>query len=375
MQLTNLILIFTSIFGVNAVTLTNSTFEHFLSTHKINIKPSEYNLRAKLYYKELDRVTQANLANSAKSANSKNWIEELNSMSIMTPSEKSSLLGYSKYTLTAHKPTNRLGWNWDEFVNEQLPTHVDWRDYPVMSAVKDQGRCGSCWAFASTAVIESHVAISTNKLFDLSPQQIAACAPNPSHCGGAGNCQGATAELAFDYVASSAGLLEEFQYPYVSYYGIEYSCGIPTQSGSTPKAKISGYVKLPENNARALMYAVATKGPIAVSVDASTWSGYKSGIFNGCNQSNPDINHAVVLVGYGEEQGQKYWIVRNSWSASWGEAGYIRLARFDNEDEICGTDITPQDGTACDGETQPIKVCGTCGILYDSAYPTGATTY
>ncbi len=117
------------------------------------------------------------------------------------------------------------------------------------------------------------------------------------------------------------------------------------------------------------MYAVATKGPIAVSVDASTWSSYKSGIFNGCNQTNPDINHAVVLVGYGEDSGQKYWLVRNSWSASWGEAGYIRLARFDNEDEICGSDITPQDGTACDGQTQPVKVCGTCGILYDSAYP------
>lgn len=368
MQLTNLLFIFATICIGNINALGNSTFENFLSTHKISVPAHEFTQREKLYYKELDRINQVNSQSTL-------WLEELNSMSIMTPSEKSNLFGYSKQTSAAHKPSNKLDWNWNEFLDVELPTNVDWRDYPVMSAVKDQGRCGSCWAFASTAVIESHVAISSGKLFDLSPQQIAACAPNPNHCGGGGNCQGATAELAFDYVAKTPGLLEEYQYPYASYYGVEYSCAVPTQSGSTPKAKISGYVKLPENNAHALMYAVATKGPIAISVDASTWSSYKSGIFNGCNQVNPDINHAVVLVGYGEEKGQKYWIVRNSWSASWGESGYIRLARPDNEDELCGTDITPQDGTACDGETQPVKVCGTCGILYDSAYPTGATTF
>jgi cathepsin L len=371
MQTTNIILFLTGVFIANAHTISNATFDKFVSTHKLIIDSLEYNLRANNYYQELERVNQIN------ENNSNNWIEELNPMSVWTLSEKSSLLGYNKMTKMAYNPKNKLLWNSNEFEStiKQLPTHVDWRDFPVMSAVKDQGRCGSCWAFASTAVIESHVAINTNKLFDLSPQQIAACAPNPDHCGGAGNCAGATAELAFDYVASSSGILEEFQYPYASYYGVEYQCAVPTQSGSTPKAKIDGYVKLPENNYQALMNAVAIKGPIAISVDASTWSSYKSGIFNGCNQVNPDINHAVVLVGYGEDAGQKYWLVRNSWSASWGESGYIRLARFENEEEICGTDITPQDGTACDGQTQPVKVCGTCGILYDSAYPTGATVY
>jgi cathepsin L len=338
----------------------NQSFDSFIKTHSLYINPSEYTQLAKVYYSEVDRINESNGKNP--------WVEEPGPLTLTN-----NKFGYNKKIARVHKPSFHKNWNWDEFADELLPTHVDWRNYPVMSPVKDQGRCGSCWAFASTAVIETHVAIASGKLFDLSPQQIAACAPNPDHCGGSGNCAGATAELAFEYVASSAGILEEFQYPYVSYYGIESNCAIPTQSGSTPKAKISGYVKLPENNAHALMYAVATKGPIAVSVDASTWSSYKSGIFNGCNQSNPDINHAVVLVGYGEDSGQKYWLVRNSWSASWGESGYIRLARFDNEDEICGTDITPQDGTACDGQTQPVKVCGTCGILYDSAYPIGSS--
>ena len=66
------------------------------------------------------------------------------------------------------------------------------------------------------------------------------------------------------------------------------------------------------------------------------------GIFSGCNQVNPDIDHAVVLMGYGVENGQKYWLIRNSWSPTWGEKGYIRLARFDVDEEVCGIDVTPQ---------------------------------
>ena len=124
------------------------------------------------------------------------------------------------------------------------------------------------------------------------------------------------------------------------------------------------------------MNAVATIGPMAISVDASTWHAYSSGIYNGCNQVNPEIDHAVVLVGYGSENGQNYWLVRNSWSASWGEAGYIKLHRGDDEQNTCGLDIKPLDGSACAGQTDPVWVCGTCGILYDTAYPTNvvATT-
>lgn len=195
------------------------------------------------------------------------------------------------------------------------------------------------------------------------------CTQNPNQCGGSGGCNGATSELAFDYVSGSNGLLQEFQYPYQSYYGSNFDCSIPS---SNPVATINGHVQLPRNNYTALMNAIAHVGPIAIAVDASTWHSYDSGIFNGCNQVNPDINHGVVLVGYGEEKGQKYWIVRNSWSPNWGEKGFIRLARNDDEDSNCGSDITPQDGIACAGDNEPQKVCGTCGITFDTTYPLNA---
>jgi cathepsin L len=166
-------------------------------------------------------------------------------------------------------------------------------------------------------------------------------------------------------------MFEEYQYCYTSYYGADSAC-LATSLSSSPVATVDGYVALATNNYSDLMNAIATIGPIAVSVDASSWHAYKGGIFAGCNQASPDINHVVVLVGYGEERGQKYWLVRNSWSAAWGEKGYIKLARTDSDDENCGIDVTPQNGSACEGQTEPVKACGTCGVLYDSSYPTGA---
>lgn len=106
---------------------------------------------------------------------------------------------------------------------------------------------------------------------------------------------------------------------------------------------------------------------------SSIGGAYSSGIFDGCNQENPDIDHAVVLVGYGSDNGRDYWTVRNSWSPSWGEIGYIRVLRTEDEENRCGMDTNPQDGTACAGDDEPKRVCGTCGILYDSCYPTDAT--
>jgi len=243
-----------------------------------------------------------------------------------------------------------------------LPKQVDWREKGVVTPVKDQGRCGSCWSFASATTIESMFAINSGQLVELSEQNILDCTPNPHHCGGTGGCGGGTAELAYDMIKNN-GIASEWTYPYISYNGADFQC-----NRKQPYTTISGYVQLPSNQYLPLLTAVANIGPIAISVDASAWSYYESGVFDGCNQTNPDIDHNVQLVGYGtDNMFGDYWLVRNSWSPLFGENGYIRLRR--ETTPRCGIDIKPGDGSGCDNGPPTVTVCGTCGILYDSVYP------
>jgi cathepsin L len=172
------------------------------------------------------------------------------------------------------------------------------------------------------------------------------CVENPYVCGGSGGCAGAVPEIAFNYV-QLYGLTSESAYPYSSGKGVTGTCSF---DGTKTPAEVSvdGYVKLPSNDYNSLLYASATYGPIAISVDASNWHLYESGIFNGCSYTeNIDVNHAVVLVGYGTDATGGYWLVRNSWGPTYGEDGYIRIAR--ESTVTCGTDSTPQDGNACTG--------------------------
>jgi cathepsin L len=118
-----------------------------------------------------------------------------------------------------------------------------------------------------------------------------------------------------------------------------------------------------------MLEAVATKGPITITVDAGGWHDYATGIFDGGNHTNPDLDHLVQLMGYGSEDGKDYWLIRNSWTPEWGENGYIRVARHSQDSAPCGMDITPADGDGCKGGPTVVKVCGVSGVLYDGAYP------
>ena len=155
------------------------------------------------------------------------WKEGVNQFSAMTSDEKKAYMGYHKGVARAQRLKTVQPSDLPMRPVSELPPSVDWRSKSVVSPVKDQGGCGSCWAFAATAVIESHVALNSGLLFDLSPQQITSCAPNPDQCGGTGGCTGATCELAFDYVAgTTTGILQEFQYSYSSYYGNTGACQV-----------------------------------------------------------------------------------------------------------------------------------------------------
>jgi cathepsin L len=211
--------------------------------------------------------------------------------------------------------------------------------------------------------------LATGELFTLSQQQLVACAPNTDDCGGWGGCLGSIPELAYAYVHTSGGMTQEWNFPYISYAG--------KTNGTCPAVitptfvTVAGYTKLAANSQPAVEQALFERGPLAVNVDASQWQAYAGGIYDGCNYAkNISIDHVVQLVGYGYDQGlnKAYWIVRNSWSPAWGEAGFIRLQR-DLGAVQCGMNVNPQDGVACNGQTAPQYVCGQCGILFDTSFP------
>lgn len=356
--------------------LDSYTFDDYLlESGKVYKNSDEYKLRKEIFMENFKIIQQHN-------SQKKSWKAGINQFTDQTKSELKMNYGADKRAL--HLKTKNSTSIKSRFSDVTLPASVDWRNVPnVVSPVKDQGKCGSCWAFAASATIESHVAINTGIMNEVSMQELVSCMPNSHSCGGTGGCEGATAELAFDYLAEY-GLAELWSWGYghdtywFSYTQSNGAClrdetfinGDVAVSAAPRIVKGDGYELLTRNDYDELMTGLAHIGPMAVNVDASTWHLYESGVFTGCAQDNVDINHVVVAVGYGTDvEHGDYWLVRNSWTSNYGELGYIKVAR---ERDYCGTDYHNGNGIGCDYDAESVTVCGMCGILYDSSYPTNA---
>ena len=200
------------------------------------------------------------------------------------------------------------------------PTKVDWREKGAVTEVKDQGDCGSCWAFSATGALEGQNFRKTGHLVSLSEKNLIDCMHNNKTDDNNG-CKGGWMDRAFKYVRDNHGLDTEKSYPYLPQ---EDDCKFkPSTVGATDV----GFVDLPKGDEVALATAVAAHGPISVAIDASnpSFMFYDHGIYNEpvCCNDIECLDHAVLVVGYGPE----YWLVKNSWATTWGMAGYMKMPR------------------------------------------------
>ncbi|WOK93226.1 hypothetical protein Cni_G01921 [Canna indica] len=245
---------------------------------------------------------------------------EINRFADLTWEEfQASRLGAAQHCSATTLKTRRLA-------KAVLPKTKDWRKEGIVSPVKNQGQCGSCWTFSTTGALESAYAQATGKNISLSEQQLVDCANAFNNFG----CQGGLPSQAFEYIKYNGGLDTEESYPYSGTNGI---CNFKPENVGV---RVIGSINITKGAEDELQYAVGLIRPVSVAYHvARDFIFYKSGVYTSdiCRNTEMDVNHAVLAVGYGVEDGMPYWLIKNSWGEDWGMHGYFKMELGKN---MCG---------------------------------------
>jgi len=297
---------------------------------------------------EADRfVTFVNNLNFIRNHKSDSYTVAVNQFADMTHDEfKSFYLGYKPSSHTIRKLGHAALTASATPDLTSTPSSIDWVAKGAVTAVKNQGHCGSCWAFSTTGAIEGAIYNSYNVLESLSEEQLVQCDKVDS------GCQGGSMDNGFTY-AETNGLASEDDYAYTSSSGTTGTCQSSLTTTPAKHSKVASFVDVTPNSEAALKAAVA-KGPVSVAIEADkqAFQFYSGGVIKATAGCGTSLDHGVLAVGYGTagpdetDAGVMYWKVKNSWGPSWGEEGYVRLERTDSADSK-----------------------GTCGIAMDASYP------
>jgi len=304
-------------------------WEEFKQTHDKSYESDEEEAYRRDVFAE--NMKKVEMHNYLHSKGEKSFTLEMNHFSDLKNEEFTSMM--NGYTPREKEETTNVQMEDARFeylspaMPVALPDSVDWREHGFVTPVKNQGQCGSCWAFSTTGSLEGQHFRKTGKLVSLSEQNLVDCSSQYGNHG----CNGGLMDAAFTYIKANDGIDTEEAYPYVAEE--EPSCKYKAKfSGATDK----GFVDIDHGFEDKLKEAVATVGPVSVAIDASSdeFQMYQSGVYYNKACSSEQLDHGVLVVGYGSEDGVDYWIVKNSWSEKWGENGYIRMSR--NKDNNCG---------------------------------------
>jgi cathepsin L len=275
---------------------------------------SEQAYRYRVFKKNLEQILAHNEQNLG-------FTLAVNHFADLTTSEFSERFLGLKFNATSRKPAPAV----HRASTKALPDTVDWRTKGAVTPVKDQGQCGSCWSFSTTGSVEGAWFLKKGSLVSLSEQNLVDCSTSQGNQG----CNGGLMDDAFQYIISNKGLDTEKSYPYEAE---DDKCRF---KAANVGATISSFVDVKSGSESDLQSAVAQQ-PVSVAIDASHFSFqfYSSGVYYEKSCSATELDHGVLAVGYGTDSGKDYWLVKNSWAASWGDKGYIKMSR--NKSNNCG---------------------------------------
>jgi C1A family cysteine protease len=319
------LVMFSLFVGSSAVTRVSESaildrFHAYQVDFEKNYPESEHDFRFKVFRYNFENILSHN------SNNTRTFDMAVNKFTDMTPDEfRFKMVG-------GYRTDAEVFTSCGSFVStgKSVPDSIDWRLDGAVTPVKDQGQCGSCWSFSATGALEGAWAVGKGKLVSLSEQQLVDCAGIRY---GSMGCNGGLMEGAFNY-AIDKGMCTEDSYPYTS--GVSQTGG--TCGSCATAVKVSKCFNVKTNDQIALKEAVSNS-PVAIAIEADTryFQSYSSGVLTS-STCGTTLDHGVLIVGYGEDDGQKYWLVKNSWGSGWGDSGYVKIARSDssNDGGVCG---------------------------------------